>query len=334
MARHAGIRMAMLNDWQRGFPLVEEPFARIGAKLGIDTGDVLEFYRELLASGAISRVGGVWAAGAGGAAMLCAFAVPPERLSDVAGRVSDHPAVNHNYEREHEYNLWFVVTRRDQAAVFAVVDELEATTGCRALRLPMLRSYRIDLGFDLRRHLAAGGQPGRTQVRPVEPSEMPLAGLLEEGLPLVERPFAQWAERLGEPEEQVLETLQRWLVGGALRRFGVIVRHHEAGFIHNAMTVFDVPDAQVDSIGSVLARQTGVTLAYRRARADGWPFNLYCMVHGRDRSTVVDAVEAATTASGLSAFPRRVLFSRRRFKQEGGRYFSATPAVERRHAEI
>lgn len=321
------VRFALLNDWQRDFPLRGAPFAAIAQALGLTVREVLDQFHALLDQGAISRIGGIWGAGAAGAAMLCAFAVPPSRLDTVAAIVSAHPGVNHNYEREHCFNLWFVVTARDGKSLAAAVDQLERDTRCRALRLRMQRAYRIDLGFDLRAGLAASGPMAPRSVPPVD--DAALAALLEDGLPLVEQPYDAWAQALGRTREQLLATLRRWTQQGTLRRFGVIVRHHESGFAHNAMTVFDVADEVVDALGAALAGQTGVTLAYRRERAEGWPYNLYCMVHGRDRVAVQGAIHAAIEASGLGSTPRAVLFSRRRFKQGGSAHFRELRIPER-----
>jgi len=87
--------------------------------------------------------------------------------------------------------------------------------------------------------------------------------------------------------------------------------------------VLDVPDDEVDAAGRALAAQPGVTLAYRRARAPGWRYNLYCMVHGAHRQAVEQVVASALERSGLAHQPHAVLFSRRRFKQTGGRRFAA-----------
>jgi siroheme decarboxylase len=235
MATRPDLRFALLNDWQREFPLVGAPFAEIGKHCGAAQAAVLEpvileHYRALLRDGAISRIGGVWGAGAGGAALLCAFAVAPQHLEAVAAMISAAPGVNHNYEREHAYNLWFVITGRDAAALQRSVDALEAQTGCTALRLRMQRAYRIDLGFDLRRQLAARGEAALQDIVPVAEADTPLAALVEGGVPFVPRPYDVWAKALQRPREHVLETLARWLRQGTLRRFGVIVRHHEAGF--------------------------------------------------------------------------------------------------------
>lgn len=321
----------LLNDWQRGFPLQPEPFARLAEALGLDGAQVLRRLARLQAVGACSRIGGVWAAGAGGASMLCAYAVPPQRLHAVAAQVSALPGVNHNYEREHSINLWFVLTAPGPEALQAQLDALDAATGLRALRLPMLRPYRIDLGFDmgvdLHRRLAGAGVRTHRVGPPVAAADRDLAAWLEGGLPLVAQPYAQAAAATGRSQAQVLATLQRWLDAGTLRRLGVVVRHHELGFACNAMAVWDVPDAQVDGLGERLALQPGVTLCYRRRRDAGWPFNLYAMVHGRSRDEVCAALRDASRVTGLDLFAHQHLFSLRRFKQQGARLFAAATAA-------
>lgn len=319
-------RLDLLNRWQHGFPLESRPFVQIAQSLGSPEDAVIAGYQAAHADGSLSRIGGVWAAGAGGAALLVAMAVPPQRLDAVAAQVDALSGVNHNYEREHRFNLWFVITGPDAAALAARLDALERDTGLATLRLPMQRVYRIDLGFDLR---GVGGAvkaaaPARAAA-PVAQADRPLAALVEAGLPLVSRPYAAWAERLGCGEGDLLATISLWLDRGTLRRFGVVVRHHELGFDRNAMTVFDVPGDVVDACGEALAAQPGVTLCYRRARADGWPYNLYCMVHGRERDGVRATIDAAARAAGLADRPHEVLFSLRRFRQQGGSYFRTLP---------
>jgi len=323
MPSHDALRHTLLNDWQRGFPLAGAPFAHIGAALRASEATVLAHYQALRADGALSRIGGVFGAGAGGAGVLAAVAVPPGRLDEVAALVSAQPGVNHNYEREHHWNLWFVLNGRSAQAVQRTMDALEAVLRLPTLRLPMRRAYRIDLGFDL-----SAGEVARAPIdtraeadAPLPAAEWPLAALVEQGLPLVRRPYDRWALQLGCDGDHVVETLARWLREGTLKRFGAIVRHHELGFDANAMTVFDVPDGEVDARGAALARDDAVTLAYRRERAAGWPYNLYCMVHGRDRDRVRATIDAVVQRAGLSHAPRETLFSRRRFKQEGARRF-------------
>lgn len=317
------LQFTLLNQWQRGFPICREPFDILARSLRVGTAEVIGAYTRLRDGGALSRIGGVFGAGAGGASLLAAMAVPADRLREVAAQVSAHPGVNHNYERENRLNLWFVMTGRSAHEVEYGLCDLENATGLPLLRLPMERPYGVDLAFDLRGHGAVRGSRAWTAgVTPVQPRDVPLAALLEQGVPLVRRPFDLWARALSRQVDDVIDTVLRWLEAGTLSRFGVVVRHHELGYTANAMTVFDVPDDRVDACGHALARESGITLAYRRQRAQGWPYNLYCMVHGTDHTAVRQVLADAIEGAGLARRPHEVLFSVRRFKQTGAQRFS------------
>ena len=155
----------------------------------------------------------------------------------------------------------------------------------------------------------------------VDTADRALLAAVGDGLPLVPRPYAAIGEALGLSEDAVLDGLRRLRASGVISRLGIVVRHHELGWRANAMTVWDVADDRVAQAGSVLRDLPFVTLCYRRPRRPpAWPYNLFSMIHGRDRWTVLDQVEEATRAAGLDGVPRDVLFSLRRFKQRGARY--------------
>jgi siroheme decarboxylase len=152
-------------------------------------------------------------------------------------------------------------------------------------------------------------------------SDRRLLAALEDGLPLVPRPYRALGERVGLSEAQVIETLRSLAARGVIRRLGLILRHRALGYRANAMTVWDVPDERVRDAAAALTRLSFVTLCYRRPRRPPlWPYNLFAMIHGKDRAKVLTEVEEATVAAGLSGLPRAVLFSRRCFKQRGARY--------------
>ncbi len=316
----------LFNAWQRDFPLVERPFDVLGQVANMDGAEVREALRQGLARGEVSRVGAVFGVGAGGSGMLCAMQVPEDRLCAVAARVNGEPGVNHNYTREHRLNLWFVATASDAPALQAIVERIERATALPVLRLPMRRAYRIDLGFDLY---------GTREARPAAANDVPpvpqhlraLAAQLEQGLQLVERPYAALGQPLGLDEDEVITILRQWCAQGTLRRLGVVLRHHEFGISANAMVVFALPAQAVDTAGARLAEQAGVNLCYQRATTHDWPYSLYCMVHGRQRVEVHSQIEAAVRGAGLCDAPREVLFSTQRHKQTGGRYFAQTAVL-------
>jgi len=139
----------LLNDFQDGFPLSPKPFADMAEELGASESAVLSALEGLQENGLISRVGPVFRPNRVGASTLAAMAVPPERLQEVADLVSAYAEVNHNYEREHELNLWFVATAPDRDRLNAVLKEIEDRSGLPVLDLPMIEDYFINLGFPL-----------------------------------------------------------------------------------------------------------------------------------------------------------------------------------------
>ncbi|MDP6572501.1 MAG: Lrp/AsnC family transcriptional regulator [Rhodospirillales bacterium] len=139
----------LLDEFQRGFPLVERPFAAIADDLGVTEAEIIETLGRLRDEGMVSRVGAVFDPGAIGASTLAAMAVPPGRLDEVTALVNGFDEVNHNYEREHRINVWFVVTAPHRARLDAVIAEIGERTGLEVLDLPMQEAYHLDLGFPL-----------------------------------------------------------------------------------------------------------------------------------------------------------------------------------------
>ncbi|MFM9842329.1 MAG: AsnC family protein [Dongiaceae bacterium] len=149
---------------------------------------------------------------------------------------------------------------------------------------------------------------------------------LSAGLPLDPRPYAKLGEPLGLTEEEVIGSLRHLITAGVIKRFGVIVRHRELGYRANGMAVWDVPDEFVSEAGRRLAALDFVTLCYRRPRAlPDWPYNLFCMIHGRTRSDVKTQVRQAAEAAAIDAVPQAILFSTACFKQRGARFKRERP---------
>jgi DNA-binding Lrp family transcriptional regulator len=307
--------LELANTWQRGFPLTSRPFQAIGETAGLAESAVLAEFSELKRQGVIDRIGPVFRPNTVGASSLAAMAVPPERLEQVAKLVSEQPGVNHNYEREHRYNLWFVATGTSAAEVQWTLLCIEYASGLRVLRLPLLEEFHIDLGFDLETG-AAPRSAAMGQTAPLAPLESRLIRTVAPGLPLVAAPYAALARELGVAEDEVIAMLAKLLAEGRIRRIGAVVRHRRLGYEANAMVAWDVPDERVSEVGRALAKEAAVTLCYRRARAlPEWPYNLYCMVHGRDRARVLHEISLLEVA-----YPGQVLFSARCFSQRAAAY--------------
>jgi DNA-binding Lrp family transcriptional regulator len=245
--------------------------------------------------------------------------VPPERLEAVAGIVSREPLVNHNYARTHAINLWFVIAGPDAASVATTVRRIERQAGLAVLVLPLLQAYHIDLGFPLAAARCARDRvAGPAAGRPPDALDRTLLATIEDGLPLVARPYRSVAERLGLGENDVLDRLRRLTASGVVKRFGCVVRHRKLGYAANAMAVWDIADDAVDAVADLFAGNPNVTLCYRRPRRlPDWPYNLFCMVHAKSRPEAFAVIDDLNLVAGTGLDPQAVLFSTRCFKQRG-----------------
>ena len=143
------LERALLDRYQRDFPLDPEPFQVLANEMEVSIEAVETALQHLLDLKIISRVGAVVAPHKTGWSTLAALSVPADCLEEVAELVNGYSEVNHNYERAHDYNLWFVVTASDRKAVDDVLADIERHTGLVPLNLPMEEAFHIDLGFKL-----------------------------------------------------------------------------------------------------------------------------------------------------------------------------------------
>ena len=152
---------------------------------------------------------------------------------------------------------------------------------------------------------------------------------VEHGLPIVSRPYAAIAKQLDCSEQDVITRLQQLIDNGAIKRYGVVVRHKELGYTANGMVVWNIPDDIVDEMGTCIGKYDCVTLSYRRPRRlPDWSYNLFTMVHGSDREEVTRKVAEIVESCGLQNIEHTILFSTRRFKQRGASYTEKSSPVQ------
>ncbi len=325
------IEQRLLNDYQHNFPLVPAPYQHIARELKTDSKTVLDLLDELNSRGKVSRVGPVFKPNTLGASTLAAMSVPEDQLEKVATLVSDFPEVNHNYEREHDLNLWFVAVAADQNKLDAVIDDIQSRSGYEVMSLPLLKEYHIDLGFSMN----PGSRKKTAQTNKLQiqddfdhTKDEQLIAAIQAGLPLTERPYFAIGEQLGLTEQTVIQKISDLQTVGIIRRMGVVVRHHELGYRANAMLVWDVPDDLVDELGKQLSAEDEVTLCYQRPRIKPrWPYNLFSMIHGKSRDEVMDCIEHLVEKLALDNTPYEILFSVKRYKQCGAKYFNSDQVV-------
>ncbi|MFP9190195.1 Lrp/AsnC family transcriptional regulator [Natrialbaceae archaeon A-CW1-1] len=331
---------AIIDGYQSGFPIAERPFRTLGKALEIDEDDALERVQRLREAGVFRRFGAVLNPPVIGSSTLAAVKAPDDRFDDIAEVINGYQQVNHNYARDHEWNMWFVVTAGSRATRDRILEEIEERTGCLVLVLPMLTDYYIDLEFPVvnsdsfaRESLESGTDASATRISEDaagDLSRFDAALLLEiqDGFPLSKTPYGDIAAALetdlDEPVavDDVLEAVTRLQDDGCIKRIGCIVNHMVTGFDANCMVVWDVPDDRLDKWGERAGSLPYVTLCYHRPRRPDleWPYNLFTMIHGRDQ----DAVDAKIDELADDYLPveHERLYSTQTLKQTGAQYES------------
>lgn len=323
---------ALIDGYQSGFPIEERPFRRVATDLGIDEAAAVDRVHTLRETGIVRRFGAVLNPPVIGSSTLAAVQAPADRFDEIATIINDYRQVNHNYARDHEWNMWFVVTAGSQDARDEILTDIQRRTGCDVLHLPMLTEYYIDLEFPVvngdrfaRESLAGRLDSAATRISEeatgdLSALEADLLLEIQDGFPLSTTPYRDIADEIGYTVADVLAAVERLLERGCIKRIGCVINHVVTGFDANCMVVWDVPDESLDEWGERVGGLPYVTLCYHRPRRPDqqWSYNLFTMIHGRDPEAV-DAKIDELAADYLPVDHER-LYSTETLKQTGARY--------------
>jgi siroheme decarboxylase len=150
--------------------------------------------------------------------------------------------------------------------------------------------------------------------------EKKVISIIQEDIPVTERPYLEISRRLGVSEDFILEVLRNLTDQGVMRRFGATLRHQKSGFTANAMVAWQVDESRIEEVGNIMAAFHEVTHCYRRNPADEWPYNLYTMVHAKDRKACRRIAEKMAKKALVETYA--LLFSNRELKKTSMKYFS------------
>ena len=322
------LERALINTYQGGFPVIEQPFRFAAASLHCDQHELLDSIRHLLDTGVLTRFGPLYdAVRLGGGLTLAAMAVPEAQFDRVTALVNGFTEVAHNYRREHTLNMWFVLATESPEAIEATLLRVEQATGLTVYSFPKLHEFYVGLWL-------AVGEDGRVNTVPVPPAGVPkdtsdypiddldrkIVRATQAGLPLVDCPYRATAEQCGSKAEIIKQRLQRMQACGVIRRIGAVPNHYRLGLIANGMTVWDVADDQVMALGSRIAGLDFVSHCYLRPRElPVWRYNLFAMVHGRTRDEVEAKARQIGRMLGNACEAGATLFSTAILKKTGMR---------------
>jgi siroheme decarboxylase len=317
----------LLNDIQWTFPLSDRPYLEIAAKHGLSEEDVMRRISLMKRSGLIRQINAIFdTRKLGYKSALVAFAVEKKKLDSVAHEVNKHPGVSHNYERDHEFNMWFTLAVPPDGDLKKDLEQMASLEGVIKFRLlPTLKLYKIGVKLDMVNNDPSKLTPDDS-IKKLDQKKFELTSRdkefireLQKDLDVSTRPFDDSAKNLGITLTELFKKAAEYESIGVMRRFAAILRHRDAGFTANGMVVWKVSDDKIDEVGYKLASFPQVSHCYRRPVYPDWPFSLFSMIHAR---TVEAANKIAIELSnfvGINEY--RILFSSREFKKERVKYF-------------
>ena len=324
MSTLSALERDFINRFQGGFPLIGQPFNRVAESLGTREATLIQTIEALLERGVLSRFGPLFdAERLGGELTLAALQVPEHDYERVTAQVNAFARVAHNYRRDHRLNMWFVLASEQRGGVADTLSAIERRTGLRVYNFPRQEAFYLGLWLRLGDQDQIDTVPIDSVARDsadirLDDFDRRLLRATQAGLPLCTDPWGVLATQLDSKPGVVLEHLQALHDSGAIRRIGAVPNHYRLGLRGNGMSVWDVADDQAVAVGRQIGGLDFVSHCYLRPRHDGvWPYNLFAMLHGKDRAVVDDRARQIEQLLGGHCRGHDILYSSAVLKKTG-----------------
>jgi DNA-binding Lrp family transcriptional regulator len=328
----------ILSRIQKKFPLVARPFEVIADELGMSEDEVLAILQEQKKANIVRQTSAIFdTKRLGYVSSLVAFKIAPQKISDAVKIINSHPGISHNYERNHDFNIWFTlaVAPNSKLGLQKTVELLAVLTKADDfIILPTLKLFKINVKLN-----TTGKDEKKEEVKRVQHKEIELTPLhhsiiryAQNDIEFVHEPFKKIVDAIGIDYDTFFGALDELQEAGVMRRFASILNHRKAGFSANAMVVWDVDEQNGEMIGEKAAAFSAVSHCYLRPKYPNWPYNLFTMVHGKSEEETNSIIEEM--AAEIDAKSHMPLYSSREFKKVRIEYFTPEfEAWEERYSE-
>jgi len=320
----------ILSRIQKKFPLVPKPFEAIASELNMSEAEVLSILQEEKKNNIIRQTSAIFdTKRLGYVSSLVAFRIAPEEIDAAVKIINGHPGISHNYERNHDFNIWFTlgVAPDSKLGLEKTLEILADLTKAEDyIMLPTLKLFKISVKLN-----TTGKDAQKEKVKKVKHKEIDVTPLhldvikrAQYDIEMVSEPFKAIIDDLDISYDRFFEILKELQDSGMMRRFASILNHRKAGFNANAMVVWDVDEKNGEAIGEKAAAFSAVSHCYLRPKYENWKYNLFTMVHGKTTEETNGIIEEM--AKEIDSVSHMPLYSSREFKKVRIEYF--TPAFE------
>jgi DNA-binding Lrp family transcriptional regulator len=315
----------LLSELQRDFPLTDRPFLEISKRLNRSEDEVLELVRDLKKRSVIRQISAIFdTKSLGYSSSLVAFKVDEKEIDSAVEVINSHPGVSHNYERDHDFNIWFTIAVEADSR-FGLEKSVEIlakrSNAKEYIILPTLKMFKISVKLDTTGKAAKKERVERAKKEQIKltPLHKRVINLSQNDIDIVSEPFKETVERLGIGYSEFFNLLDELKRAGVMRRFAAILNHRKAGFSANAMTVWDVDEEKGEEIGKKAAAFSAVSHCYLRPKFKNWNYNLFTMIHAKTKEQIDSIIK--DMESEIEFRDRRLLYSTREFKKVRLKYF-------------
>jgi len=303
---------------QSDFPIVKKPFNVIAERLGLTERQVIDCILIHIDDGIIRTFGPVFdARKLGYVSTLVAVTVDEDRVTELSAVMLDIQEITHNYLRDNDLNLWFTITAGNVDKSDTIIKWVKKFPGVReVINLPIKKVLKINavLGTGEAKPKIIDNE---TEVPPPEESEKKLIRVFQNQFPIVEHPFKLLADTTGTDETVIMETINRWVNNGIIRRFGARLNHNKIGYTYNTLAAWS--GKKTELWGKKFAGFAQVSHCYLRESYDRWPYELYTMIHARTESEADEILTTMKkTASGSKMVSMKTLYE---LKKTSMKYF-------------
>lgn len=329
------MKQEILSRIQKQFPLVARPFKVIADELNMSEDEVISLLQEEKKGGIIRQTSAIFdTKRLGYNSSLVAFKIPHAKIDEAVQIINSHPGISHNYERNHDFNIWFTVAvgADSKFGLEKTVEIIAKLTRAEDyIILPTLKLFKISVKLD-----TTGNDAKKEHVKKAVHREIELTPLhhqiirhIQYDIEITAEPFKKIIEALNIEYATLFTILQELQEAGIMRRFASILNHRKAGFSANAMVVWDVDERNGEEIGAKAAAFSAVSHCYLRPKYPNWQYNLFTMVHGKSTEETNAIIEEM--AKEVESHSHMPLYSSREFKKVRIEYF--TPAFSEWEAQ-
>jgi DNA-binding Lrp family transcriptional regulator len=320
------MRDKLLYELQKNFPLCERPFLALADKFGMSEDETIKMIQKEKKENIIRQTSAIFdTKRLGYKSSLVAFKVAEKDIDEAVLILNSHPGISHNYERNHEFNIWFTIAVPPDSLLGLenTISILAKKTKAKDfIALPTLKLFKIMVRLDTNKSAKKKENIKKRKFKDITLSKLhkDIIKYAQEDIDIKKEPFLDIIKKLDISYDTFFNTLQELSEAGVMRRFATILNHRKAGFNSNAMVVWDVDEEKAEEIGEKVASFSVVSHCYLRPKYSNWSYNLFSMIHAKSKEEIDDIL--SDIGSEIEYKTKKLLYSSREFKKQRVKYFT------------